>query len=237
MKNRILELRRMRQFANYSGVSTNNPLGKRADFNPYASMQGNSQVQQVQGVTAEVNVVIKNTDEGNDLVVDLFRYNEALTDAFNGGSDSQGNTAAASKGLIVTINGQSHEKYKRRTVHQPFLVEGLRVFYPTEAQLAENWKLITEANNRDQTETYTPSTKRTAGQQQTLQIDDAGFGFEITADSGIQFLVKAAPSATVPTLITLSMNIRAITDISENLKGRPAFGYNPSNRLGGNNLY
>lgn len=237
MKNRILELRRQRQFANYSGVSTSNPLAKRADFNPYASMQGNSQVQQVNGVAAELNVVIKNTDTANDLVVDLFRYNEALVDAFNGGVDSAGTAAGTGAGIIVTVNGQTHEKYKRRTVHQPFMVEGLRVFYPTEAQLAENWTLITEANNREQLENYTPSTKRTAGQQQSLQIDDGSFNFIVTPDSGIRFLVKAAPAAGTPTLITMSMNIRALTDIAENLKGRPSFGYNPSNRLGGNNLY
>lgn len=235
----LLAIRQRGQFSNFSGDPQVNPLNQHANYGGYGygHMSGNPAVQQVGGVTAELNFLIRNTDDGNALVVDLMQANEGFVDAFGGLTDSAGTTAAAGKGLIVTVNGESHQKYKNRSISQPFLIEGIRITYPTSTQLNQSWELRASNNNESSVKTYTPNTKKTAGQFDPLQIDDKSFQMLINADSGIRFLVEAAPSATVATEIAISMNIRAMSNISENLKGRPALGYNPNQVLGGNNLY
>lgn len=238
--NNLLAIRRQMaanggNFAHFGGNDYDNPLlEQRAG---YAGMAGaGAAVQAVKGQAGTINLKIQNTDEVNDLYVTLFGTNEGLLEAFNGTDDHLGNTAGAAKGLIVTVNGQSHEKFKRRLVHKPALIEGLRVIYPTDSQLAEEWELVYDDNNSQKIERYYPSGHVNAGQQQSRQVDDRTFNMVMNADSSIRFKVEKAPSATAPTIITMVLNIRAITDSVELLEGKSPLGVSKS-QLGGNDLY
>lgn len=222
------------QFANFGGgAMEENPFLERRNF---AGMAGGAGMQDVRGQASFVNIVIKNSDPAHDLTVSLFGANNGLLDAFDGIADVASVTAGAGVGLDIKVNGKLHEVFKRRTVHKPFLIEGLRVQYPSEEQLAENWTLVYEDNNEEKFVQYYPSIHINAGQQQSRQVDDRSFSMLVNGDSSLRFKVLRAPSANQANIITIGMNVRAITDSSELLTGKSPLGISGS-QLGGADLY
>ena len=221
--------------ANFANANGGSPWAKHGD--QAFMMGGGPVVNEMDRVTRAYSITIKNTDETNDLVVSLFGFNEGLIDPFDGGADVLGTVAAANKGIIVTFRNEKHEVIKRRTANNPVLIEGMRYDVATADQLAEDWSIIKKDDNSDNQKFYSPQDYKSPQNFQSLTVEDKTFQTVIDADTRIQFLMKAAPSATQANIIKLIFFKRAAVNQTEVLKGESGVKVNTTDNVSGTQFY
>ena len=210
-------------FSGYPDASPN-PLLQRANMSgTHAHMAGGARpaVKGLEAATARIYVKVISTDDSSTLELNLFGKNRGLTDP---------------AGLTVQVGKDTHEAFKNRTVHKPFIIEGFRGIYQTTDQLQEEVELISDDNNSSIVQNFYPAASVNASQNQKLIVDDADFHFLVTGDSRLKMDILPAPAAGQTNILTMVFNVRAVSDLAALLQGDSVLGYNSKN-LGGANIF